>query len=223
MNNSAEMGLAVKDYLVDIINENSLLFTFLLKVNNKEDISLIYANNSGASYFTQTSELGNTFFSQVILEQLLILFDSFIDEKQKIFPKQSIIIQNEVYIFDISIVRIDEMNHIYGLTMLNKTNEVKELDLLSEMKEKYLSLVNNNLDSVFSINESGIILSSNIIVLKDLGYDAEYLHNKPIEQFIEENSMGNFQFMMKQTLSGYATEMHNCLIQHEKGIIYHVY
>ncbi|WP_166462410.1 EAL domain-containing protein [Psychrobacillus vulpis] len=223
MKNSAEKRFAVKDFLVDMIDENSLLFTFILKVDDKDEFSIVYSNNSGASFFTQTSQLAKQFFSKSVWEHLHILFTSFTSEKQKVFRKQPIVFQNELYIFDISIVRLEESNNTYGLTMLNKTSEEQEIAVLTEIKEKYHSLVNNNVDSVFSINEYGTINYSNVIAFKELGYDNESLLNKPIENLIEENSLRNFQLMMKQTLSGYATEMHNCLIQHEKGHYLTVY
>lgn len=223
MNNSSEIGLAVKDYLMETINETSLLFTFVIKVDDDGKFLLLYSNNSGTSFFTHPLQKGSEFFTEVILEQLQSLFDSFREEKQKFFPKQSVTYQGDIYLFEISIVQLNKLDRVYGLTMINKTIEDKKIEHLLEMEEKYLSLVNNNLDSVFSINEEGIILNTNSITLKELGYETEFLRNKQIEFFIEDNSLRNFQLMMKQTLSGYATEMQDCLIQHEKGHYLHVH
>lgn len=223
MNSSAEIALAVKNYIVDIINENSLIFTFIIRVDERENISLIYTNNSGASFFTHTLQSKNEFLSEVISKQMQNLFNFVLDTKEKLFLQQSIVFQKVEYIFDISIKQIDEKKKIFGLTMHNKTNEEVEKRALIEAKEKYLSLVSNNLDSVFFVNENGTITYSNSVALKELGYETEFVKNKPVEHFIEENSLRNFQLMMKQTLSGYPTEMHNCLILHEKGHYINVY
>ncbi|MEI4769734.1 EAL domain-containing protein [Psychrobacillus sp. FJAT-51614] len=223
MNNSAEIGLAVKNYIVDIINENSMMFTFIIKVDEHKNFSLLYTNNSGASFFINTLQSKNEFLLEVISNQMQSLFDKVSDTSYKLFLQHSIIFQKEEFIFDISIKQIDVKNKIFGLTMQNKTIEDKEKRALIEAKEKYLSLVSNNLDSVFLVNENGTISYSNSIALKELGYETDFLINKRVEHFIEENSLRNFKLMMKQTLSGYATEMHNCLIQHEKGHYLTVY
>lgn len=223
MYNSEEIGLSVKDYLVDIMNENSLLFTFLIKLDDKNNLSLLYGNKIGINFFSDSFQPKIETFSKEVLDQFQKLICSFREEKQKILPKSSILFQNERYIFDIAIFPMDETNKVYGLTMLNKTNEEKNLVQLHELKEKYVSLIENNLDTVFSINEKGMILSSNKIAMKVLGYETDFLINKPIDQLIEDNSLRNFHLMVKQTLSGYPAEMHDCLIRHKKGHYMHTH
>ena len=217
MNNSAETNHAVSNYLVDIMNDNSLLFTFLVKREDNGEFSLLYANNSGSSFLTYINKTATEFFTTVFTDQLQELTNTYPPQKQKVISHQKITIENEVYTFDISIMCVNVSEKILGLSMLNRTEELKDIVQLTETKEKYLSLVDNNLDSVLFINQHGLILYTNNIVTKELGYEADFLKDKPIEQFLEESSLQSFQLMMKQTLSGYPTEMHNCLIQHEKG------
>ncbi|WP_313891457.1 EAL domain-containing protein [Psychrobacillus sp.] len=224
MNNSANTNHAVSEYLLDILHQNPLQFTFLLKEDDAGEFSIIYTNDIGAKMFTDKLQNAKTFFSEEVWKQFHILFTYDTGEKQKKFLKHSITIQNKLYIFDISIVQLKEAaTQVYGILMMNRTKEEDEKTALIEMKDKYLSIVNNNLDIVFSIDENGFIQSSNSIAFKILGYTGKNLLEKPVIELIESASVSNFQLMLKRTLSGYASEMHGCLMQHQKGYNLPVY
>ncbi|WP_391120604.1 EAL domain-containing protein [Psychrobacillus sp. L3] len=224
MNNSEEIKLAINNHLVDVIHENPLTFTFLIEKNKKSEFSIKYANNAAASFFTNTFQNPQQFFSQEVWDEFRLLINAFLDEKQKVFHNFPLTFQGNLYLFDISIVYLqDDTSKVFGITMINKTESEQENITLTKIKEKYYSLVDNNTDAFLLIDENGVICYSNTVTLKTLGYDLEKLLNHPIEQFIEENSLRNFKIMMKQTLSGFATEMQNCLIQHANGHYLHLY
>lgn len=217
MHNSEETNLAINDFIVDVVHETSFLFTLLKKISEDEFI-ILYANNAAERFFNNSSFEPLHFFSEEIWNQLKLHINSLFDGIQKMFYDIPLTFQEELYIVDISIVSLqNNADIIVGITMNNKTAIEKENLELIEVKEKYLSLVNNNIDIVFTIDENGIIQYSNSVALKVLGYNLENLLHYPIEQFVEENSLRNFQLMMKQTLTGYATELQKCFIQHEKG------
>ncbi|WP_391208240.1 EAL domain-containing protein [Psychrobacillus sp. L4] len=224
MNNSAEKKLAINNHLVNVIHENSLTFTLLIEKNKKSEFSIKYANTAAASFFTNTFQSPQHFFSEKVWNELFLLINTFVDEKRKVFHNFPLTFQDSLYIFDISILSLqDDASKVFGITMINKTESEKEKNALTKIKEKYYSLVDNNTDPVLLIDENGIIRYCNMVALKILGYDLEKLINYPVEQFIEENSLRNFKIMLKQTLSGYATEMQNCLIQHDNGHYLHLH
>ena len=107
--------------------------------------------------------------------------------------------------------------------MHHTKNDIIEKQALLAIKEKYMSLLNHNTDSVFLIDERGMIQYANAVATKALGYDLEKLLHQPIEQFIESNSLSNFQLMIKQTMSGYPAELQKCLFQHDEWSLYYVY
>jgi diguanylate cyclase (GGDEF)-like protein/PAS domain S-box-containing protein len=224
MYNSDKRGLAIHNNLVDLIHENSFLYTLLIGKNPKNEFSIIYVNNAAANFFTNTIQSSQQFFSEEVWNELYLLINISLVEKQNTFYNIPIIYQNSLYIFDITIVSFqDKATEVFGIIMNNRTEIEKEKLALTNIKEKYYSLLDNNTDPVLLIDQEGIIQYSNTIALKILGYSLERLLKHSIEQLIEENSMRNFKIMMKQSLSGYASEMQNCLIQHEKGHFLHLY
>ncbi|MFF2752302.1 EAL domain-containing protein [Psychrobacillus sp. NPDC058041] len=224
MYNSDKRGLAIHNYLVDLIHENSFLYTLLIGKNQKNEFSIIYVNNAAANFFTNTIQNSQQFLSGEVWNELYLLINIYLTQKQNKFYNIPIIYQDSLHIFDISIVSFqDKANEVFGITMNNRTENEKEKLALTNIKEKYYSLVDNNTDPVLLIDEKGIIHYSNPIALKILGYSLERLLEHSIEHLIEENSVRSFKIMMKQSLSGYASEMQNCLIQHEKGHYLHLY
>ena len=213
MHNSSNKNLAISDYLIDIINENPLVPIFLLKHDKQKGFSLIYVNDAATSILKPFDQCS---LEEEVMNQLIPLLVNI--GKYEFYQSIPFTIHKNLYKYDVTIILLEDgMEPIYGVTMYDRTKDEEEKDILIVYKDKYLSLFNNNLDPVISVSENGDILELNGITSKILGYDPKKLVGQTIEMLIEENSMRNFQLMMKQTLTGYATEMQNCLIQHVNG------
>lgn len=140
------------------------------------------------------------------------------NEKYELHENILFNVKEQLYTYDVfTILLEDGLEKIYGVTLNNQSKTEQENKILKEYKDKYLSLFNNNIDPIISVCEEGNILDMNDITSKILGYERATLVGSSIEQLIDENSKRNFQLMMKQTLTGYATEIQDCLIQHAKG------
>lgn len=212
MHNSTNENIAISDYLINVIKENPNIPTFLLKKYGQNGFAVIYANDAATSIlqpFEQSSleEMSNQ------LQTLLVS-----NEKYKFHQNIPFNIQKHHYKYDVAIMLLENgIEMVYGVTMYDRTKDEIEKSILKRYKDKYLSLFNNNLDPIISVCENGNVLDLNVITSKILGYDPKILVGQPIVQLIEENSMRNFQLMVKQTLTGYATEMQDCLIRHDNG------
>lgn len=212
MHNSTNKNIAISDYLIKVIKEDSNIPTFLLKKDGQNGFAVIYVNDAATSIlqpFEQSSleELSNQ------LQTLLVS-----NEKYKFHQNIPFNIQKQQYKYDVAVMLLENgIEMVYGVTMYDRTKDEIERSILKRYKDKYLSLFNNNLDPIISVCENGNVLDLNVITSKILGYDPKILVGQPIEQLIEENSMRNFQLMVKQTFTGYATEMQNCLIRHDNG------
>ncbi|MEK4244870.1 EAL domain-containing protein [Psychrobacillus sp. FSL K6-2684] len=213
MNNNEQ--LKKNNYLVDMIHEQQNLLTCLFKKNKNSTYTIIYTNKAATNFWGEAHIKNNT-FSEELLSQLLPLFANIKDEQQNVNSNYVLLLNDKQYTFDISIVAINEEKDIYGMMMYDKTNQLP-INNSSEITDKYFSLIENNIDTVLIIDQVGIIQYANKIILKVFGYEEKTLLHQPIEQYISEESLRNFQLIIKQTMSGYSTEMQNCLIQHEKG------
>ena len=212
MHNSSNKNLAISDYLINIINENPLVPTILLKNDEQKAFSLLYVNDAATSILKT--------FDQSLLDevtnQLIPLLVN--NGKYEFNPNITFTIHKVLYKYDVTVSLLEDgVEPIYGVTLYDRTKNEKEKRILKGYKDKYLSLFNNNLDPIISVCENGKILDLNGITSKNLGYELQNLVGQSIEMLIEENSMRNFQLMIKQTLTGYAAEIQNCLVQHING------
>ncbi|MFJ7825133.1 EAL domain-containing protein [Psychrobacillus sp. NPDC096623] len=212
MHKSSKTKLAISDYLINLVKENPFIPVLVLKQDEQNRFSIIYVNDATTSILHP--------FEQNVLEELSNQLQKLLfgNRKHEFHQNIPFTIQKQLYIYHVSISLLEDgIERVYGVTLYNNTKSELEKSRLKEYKDKYLSLFNNNLDPIISVCEDGNILDMNGITSKILGYDPKTLVGLSIEHLIEENSMRNFQLMMKQTLTGYATEMQNCLIQHVKG------
>ncbi|MDI2589607.1 EAL domain-containing protein [Psychrobacillus sp. NEAU-3TGS] len=223
MDNSVKPKLMMNHYIGDLMDENPLPF-ILLERQSEKKLSVIYVNHAAASFFENTSSEPQQFFSAEVWTQLYVLLDSLEIEKKTLHTSLNLTLQKQLYSVGISICSLQNKDKpFYGLTMHDNKSDLVENQALVDIKEKYLSLLNHNTDSVFLINERGIIQFANVVTRKVLGYDLDKLLHQPIEQFIESNSLSNFQLMIKQTLSGYPTELQKCSFKHVNGHYVNVY
>lgn len=196
----------------------------LLKRESEKKFSVIYYNHAAESFLEDSSDESASFFSVEVWNQLHVLLNSLNVEKQNVHS--NLLLTNQIgnYSIDMTIVSLQsEENSVYGLTLHNTKNDLIEKQDLLAIKEKYMSLLNYNTDSVLLVDESGMVQYTNAVTTKSLGYDSTTLLHQPIEQFIESNSLSNFQLMIKQTLSGYPAELQKCLFQHANGHYVYVY
>lgn len=206
-----------------MMDGNPLPF-ILLKRESEKKFSVIYYNQAAESFLEDSSDESASFFSVEVWNQLHVLLNSLNVEKQNVHSNLLLTNQNGNYSIDMTIVSLQsEENSVYGLTLHNTKNDLIEKQDLLAIKEKYMSLLNYNTDSVLLVDESGMIQYTNAVTTKALGYDSTTLLHQPIEQFIESNSLSNFQLMIKQTLSGYPAELQKCLFQHANGHYVYVY
>jgi len=163
MHNSSKTKLAISDYLINVIHENPSIPTFLVKTDELNGFSIIYINDAATSIF-QPSEQSSLIevWNQIQSGSLHVS-----NKKYEFHQNVPLTILNNLYIYDISIILLqDGIETIYGVTMYDRTKNENEKNVLKGYKEKYLSLLNNNLDSVISVEESGNILDLNGVTSK---------------------------------------------------------
>lgn len=212
MHNSSNTKLAISDYLVNLIKENPFIPVYVLKKDEQDRFSVIYVNDAAVTIFGSSEQSTQ----KELLSQVQNLLLS--NEKYELHENILFNVKEQLYTYDVfTILLEDGLEKIYGVTLNNQSKTEQENKILKEYKDKYLSLFNNNIDPIISVCEEGNILDMNDITSKILGYERATLVGSSIEQLIDENSKRNFQLMMKQTLTGYATEIQDCLIQHAKG------
>lgn len=211
MNNNEQ--LKMDDYLADMIHEQPNVLTCLLQKKADGSHTIIYKNIVATELLKSGIHLNS--FTDELWNQLIPLFSDIMI--QTAYHNINIILNNQVYTFDITVTPMgDKTSIVYGLMMIDQTAKLQIAPLL-EVQEKYQSLIEHNLDTILVLDQEGMIQYANKIIYTVFGYKSKELLNLPFEKFVGEESLWNFRNIINHVQTGYATEMQNCLIQHEKG------
>lgn len=86
-----------------------------------------------------------------------------------------------------------------------------------ESEQRYRSLIDHNLDAVFSIDLKGKILDVNPAAQSLTGYTIKQLKTKKISSLICDADLPSFSSILDETLIGNAMESIDCRFMHRKG------
>ncbi|MGG1678899.1 EAL domain-containing protein [Neobacillus sp. NRS-1170] len=86
-----------------------------------------------------------------------------------------------------------------------------------ESEQKYRSIVDNNLDAIFTISPEGKILEANPAAAMLTGHSEKQMSNRSIYDLINDPDLEKFKELLEKTCSGYALETLDCKLIHNKG------
>lgn len=113
----------------------------------------------------------------------------------------------------------DENNEIAYIVAVTRdvTELVEEKNLLINAEQKYRSIVDHNLDGVFTISLEGKILEVNPAGQALSGYTEKQMTQRSIFDLIHDVEVQGFRDLFNKTLSGVALESFDCRFTHSKG------
>lgn len=113
----------------------------------------------------------------------------------------------------------DENNEIAYIVAVTRdvTELVEEKNLLINAEQKYRSIVDHNLDGVFTISLEGKILEVNPAGQTLSGYTEKQMTQRSIFDLIHDVEVQGFRDLFNKTLSGVALESFDCRFTHSKG------
>lgn len=121
--------------------------------------------------------------------------------------------EHEIRMFESRLTGITDQNsisYIVGIT--------RDVTDLIETRQKYQSLIDHNLDTIFSVNEKGRILSANPASFKMIGYSEEELINRSIYELVDKSGVREIFRVMSNTLSGEPQETNDCTFMNKNGV-----
>lgn len=218
-------GRKIQKIIFDIIFQHIQDMVFVMKVEKGPSFRYLFVNESGmkkAGIFTDA--IGKTFQEALPLEIAGPLQATY----------EKLLIEKDLVIFD-DFFYTDGGEEIYGETILtpvyNKKNVIsyivavtrdvtewsKEKKRIIESEQRYRSIVDNNLDAIFTISPGGKIEEANPAAELLFGYLKKQMMNRSIYDLIEDHDLEKFKTLIERTCSGYALESMDCKINHTKG------
>ncbi|WP_252503760.1 bifunctional diguanylate cyclase/phosphodiesterase [Sporosarcina sp. Marseille-Q4943] len=86
-----------------------------------------------------------------------------------------------------------------------------------EYEQKYMSVIDHNLDPIITVNRKGRIAYANTAVHKAFGYRLKELSGRAIIDLIGDDKVGDFKSFLSRSFSGESIEMEGILFFHKRG------
>ncbi|MFS0688267.1 EAL domain-containing protein [Sporosarcina sp. 179-K 8C2 HS] len=86
-----------------------------------------------------------------------------------------------------------------------------------EYEQKYMSVIDHNLDPIITVNRNGRIAYANTAVHKAFGYRLKELSGRAIIDLIGDDKVGDFKNFLSRSFSGESIEMEGILFFHKRG------
>ncbi|CAH2716518.1 hypothetical protein BACCIP111895_03705 [Neobacillus rhizosphaerae] len=220
----------IQKIIFDIIFQHVQDMVFVMKVEKGPRFRYLFVNESGM----QKANLSIDVLGKTMQEVLPVDFANTLQQKyEKVLKTKDIVLFDDQFYFD-------GQKEIYGETILtpvynNKkvisyvvavTRDVTEWSLeknkIIESEQRYRSIVENNLDAIFTISPEGKILEANPAASLLTGYAEKQMTNRFIYDLVNDHDLEKFKTLLEKTCLGYAMESLDCKIIHRKGQLLNV-
>jgi diguanylate cyclase (GGDEF)-like protein/PAS domain S-box-containing protein len=215
----------IQKIIFDIIFQHVQDMVFVMKVEKGPAFRYIFVNEAGLKKANLPLDvIGKTMIEVLPYEIAINLQKNY----QRLLTKKEIMFFDDVFLFN-------DGKKIYGETILtpifNEKNSINyvvavtrdvtewsiEKNKIIESEQRYRSIVDHNLDAIFTINRDGEILEANPAAVKMTGYTEQQMINKSISHFINHFDLAEFKVLLEKTITGSALESLDCKIIHSNG------
>lgn len=218
-------SIKIERMISDIIFKHVKDLVFIMKVEQEGQFRYIFANEIGMLHAgMEPLDIGKT------MEEVLPFQRAYSMKKHY---QKAVKTGEEVVFYDE--VSLDHNRQVLGETLLTPisgengdiqfvvavtrdfTENFKEKLRMIESEQRYRSLIDHNLDAVFSIDLKGKILDVNPAAQKLTGYTLKQLKTKKVTSLIRETDLPSFSSIIEETKIGNAMESIDCRFMHRKG------
>lgn len=200
----------LEQMLYEMVKKHMQDMVFIMEVVDEETFTYFFVNEQGLTLPTLPSNLLGKKLEEVVVDQIAIPLKEMY--KQVVKSKQTYKYQDEFYLNNGELVCGDsiltpifnennEVNYIITVTR-DITQAVQEKKLLEESKERYHSIIEQNLDGILTVHLDGTILNVNPAAERLINLPSNQLINQSIEELIDPENLCLFLSLFKRTKEG---------------------
>lgn len=198
---------------------------YIMKVDNPTTFRYMFANENALKQARLTPDYIDKTLQEVLPKDISTHIQ---EHYERVIRKRSVVsFQDKIILLD--------GNEAYGESILTPiynedsvicyvvsitrdiTDRMIEKRKLIESTERYKSLVDHNLDVVFSLDLNGKLLHANPATFNIMGYREKQLNNCTIVNLLDDRDVATFSIHFQETLLGNAREFVGCRIKHRNG------
>lgn len=222
---SEKVSEKIQKIIFDIIFQHVQDMVFVMKVDDGPVFQYLFMNEAAL----RKAKLSISDLGKRLDQALPTKTAAFLQERySELFIQKKAIMFNDVFTYEGG-------NKVYGETILtpvfNDNNDIIyvvavtrditawaiEKAKLIESEQKYRSIVDNNMDAIFTITVEGKILEANPSARILTGFVEKQLRDRSIYDFIEDVNLADFKMLLEQTSAGFSLETMDIKFMNKKG------
>lgn len=215
----------IESVIFDIVLRHIKDMVFVMKVEEGPEFQYVFANEPGSDFAgLDESSIGKTLKEVLALDHALPIqraYETVLEKKSIYKYSDKIALPDGTVMYAESVLTPikDDHNCIRFIVAVTRdiTDLVKEKTQLTIAEQRYRSIVDHNLDGVFTVALDGKILEVNPAAQKLSGYIAKQMTGRSIFNLIPDNDLPKFKELFSNTRMGNALESLDCRLVHSKG------
>ncbi len=215
----------IEQMISDIIFKHVKDLVFIMKVEPGNQFRYLFANENGLIHAGMAAhDIGRTMdevLPQGHLNPLKNHYIKAVKEGVEVVFHDEVDLENDRQVLGETLLTPikaadGKVQYVVAVTR-DMTENFKEKNRLIDSEQRYRSLIDHNLDAVFSIDLKGKILDVNPAAQLLTGYTVKQLKSKKISGLICESDLPTFNEVLSDTKMGNAKESLDCRFMHRKG------
>ncbi|MBT2644833.1 EAL domain-containing protein [Bacillus sp. ISL-41] len=215
----------IEQMISDIIFKHVKDLVFIMKVEPGNQFRYLFANENGLIHAGMAAhDIGRTMdevLPQDHLNPLKKHYIKAVKEGVEVVFHDEVDLENDRLVFGETLLTPikaaeGKVQYVVAVTR-DMTENFKEKNRLIDSEQRYRSLIDHNLDAVFSIDLKGKILDVNPAAQLLTGYTVKQLKTRKITGLICESDLPTLKEVISETKLGNAKESLDCRFMHRKG------
>ncbi len=215
----------IEQMISDIIFKHVKDLVFIMKVEPGYQFRYLFANEIGLLHAGMApGDIGKTLQEVLPLDRFTRLqkqYSKAAKAGEEVVFQEKVDLEHDKQVFGETLLTpvrnvTGEVQYVVAVTR-DITETLKEKNRLIDSEQRYRSLIDHNLDAVFSIDLKGKILDVNPAAQLLTGYTVKQLKSRKITSLICESDLPPFHELLTDTKLGNAKESLDCRFMHRKG------
>lgn len=215
----------IEQMISDIIFKHVTDLVFIMKVEPGFQFRYLFANENGLLHAgMDPRDIGKTMKEVLPVDRFAHLQQQYVKSVktgEEVVFHHEVDLENDKQVLGETLLTpvknvSGDVQYVVAVTR-DITETMKEKNRLIDSEQRYRSLIDHNLDAVFSIDLKGKILDVNPAAQILTGYTVKQLKSRKITSLICESDLPPFHELLTDTKHGNAKESLDCRFMHRKG------
>ena len=205
------------------VDEHPNTMCILIEKIDGGDFEVVYSNEIAIDYFSGKEPMSaQCFFGDFWLKIYRQMRN--LNSHSNYTSEIKFTVNDEQQLFELILQQhIENRSEIIYIELRERLDIANERKLRNELQDKYMSVIDHNLDPIISIDREWKIVHANPAVYTALSYRAKELSGRSIMNFIADKNIDQLQRFITRAFSGQSIELDEVSFSRKNGKYIKVY